>query len=165
MSRLQVTAQYAGVASRAVAAALDLGFILLSSTLLISVADVLSNVLLDVSVSDTSGVVASLALLAWAVTYTAVSTAVTGRTVGKAVVGLKIVARDGTPLRPGSALVRALTFLPSTSLAAVGLLMIAIHPRHRALHDLAAGTAVVYDWGDRPAELPAPLTAYLRDRV
>ena len=31
----------------------------------------------------------------------------------------------------------------------------------RALHDMLARTAVVYDWGERPAKLPAPLTRYL----
>ena len=26
---------------------------------------------------------------------------------------------------------------------------------------MIAGTAVVYDWGDRPAKLPAPMTRWL----
>jgi hypothetical protein len=30
----------------------------------------------------------------------------------------------------------------------------------RALHDVLAGSAVVYDWGDRPAEMPAPITRW-----
>lgn len=34
----------------------------------------------------------------------------------------------------------------------------------RALHDVIAGSAVVYDWGDRPAQLPAPLTRWLERR-
>jgi uncharacterized RDD family membrane protein YckC len=35
----------------------------------------------------------------------------------------------------------------------------------RALHDLIAGTAVVYDWGDRPAQMPAPLSSFIADRT
>jgi hypothetical protein len=29
------------------------------------------------------------------------------------------------------------------------------------MHDAAAGTVVVYDWGDRPAEMNAPLTKWV----
>ena len=44
-----------------------------------------------------------------------------------------------------------------------GVLGIVFDARQRALHDVAAKTAVVYDWGDRPAELPAPLSKWLTD--
>ncbi|MFD1249578.1 hypothetical protein ACFQ3F_17385 [Nocardioides ginsengisoli] len=37
----------------------------------------------------------------------------------------------------------------------------ATSPGHSLL-DLIARTAVVYDWGGRTAQLPDPLTAYLR---
>ena len=43
----------------------------------------------------------------------------------------------------------------------LGLVGIVIGKERRALHDVAAGTVVVYDWGDRPAEMPAPLTRWL----
>jgi hypothetical protein len=29
------------------------------------------------------------------------------------------------------------------------------------MHDAAAGSVVVYDWGDRPAEMSAPLTRWV----
>ena len=50
-----------------------------------------------------------------------------------------------------------LTFL-TFGIGFVGLL---IGRERRGLHDVIAGTAVVYDWGDRAAELPAPLTRFL----
>ena len=28
------------------------------------------------------------------------------------------------------------------------------------VHDVLAGSTVVYDWGDRPAEIPAPITRW-----
>jgi hypothetical protein len=31
----------------------------------------------------------------------------------------------------------------------------------RALHDLLAGSSVVYDWGGRPAEMPSPLARWI----
>jgi hypothetical protein len=36
----------------------------------------------------------------------------------------------------------------------LGVVPIAFHREHLALHDLIAGTAAAYDWGERPAELP-----------
>ncbi len=46
----------------------------------------------------------------------------------------------------------------------LGLAGIVLGKERRALHDVIAGTAVVYDWGDRPAEVPAPLTRWLERR-
>jgi hypothetical protein len=40
-----------------------------------------------------------------------------------------------------------------------------VQREHRALHDLIAGTAVVYDWGSRTAELPGPLSEFLARRA
>jgi uncharacterized RDD family membrane protein YckC len=39
-----------------------------------------------------------------------------------------------------------------------------VSPERRTLHDAAARTAVVYDWGDRPADIPAPLAAWIETR-
>jgi hypothetical protein len=39
-----------------------------------------------------------------------------------------------------------------------------IGTRHRALHDVAGGSVVVVDFGDRPAELPGPLSRFLDRR-
>jgi uncharacterized RDD family membrane protein YckC len=161
--RQEVSGRYGGAASRSVAAVVDLGVILLSSAVLVGLGEYVLHAFFDVSV-DPSGLAAAIALGAWAFVYTFAATTITGRTIGKALVGLVIVGPGSSPLSPPRAFVRALTFPLSTMFFGAGLLLILIHPRHRALHDLIAGTAVVYDWGDRPAELPAPLTAYLRDR-
>jgi hypothetical protein len=39
--------------------------------------------------------------------------------------------------------------------------MILFRRDHRGLHDVIAATAVVYDWGDRQAEMPGPLADFL----
>jgi hypothetical protein len=57
--------------------------------------------------------------------------------------------------------VRTLALPLSLVLFGVGFLLIPVRRDHRALHDLIAGTAVVYDWGDRPAEMPGPLADFL----
>ena len=43
----------------------------------------------------------------------------------------------------------------------IGLFMIVVQREHRSLHDLIAKTCVVYDWGDRSAEMPGPLSEFL----
>jgi hypothetical protein len=48
-------------------------------------------------------------------------------------------------------------------LLGLGLVGVVIGRERRALHDVFAGSVVVYDWGDRPAELPAPLTRWIAD--
>jgi uncharacterized RDD family membrane protein YckC len=78
------------------------------------------------------------------------------------VLGIKVVEKEGTPVRPRHAAIRALV-MPISIATVVGLLGIVFDARQRALHDVAAKTAVVYDWGDRPAELPAPLSKWLTD--
>jgi len=46
-------------------------------------------------------------------------------------------------------------------LLGLGLVGVVIGREHRALHDLAGRSAVVLDFGDRPAELPGPLSKFL----
>ena len=103
-------------------------------------------------------------LTAWSFLYFAVPLAVTGRTLGKAAVGLRIVRRDGTPLRPFQAVVRVLVLPVSLASFGLGLIGGVIGRHRRTLHDLVAGSAEVIDWGDRPAALPGPLTDWLARR-
>jgi uncharacterized RDD family membrane protein YckC len=66
----------------------------------------------------------------------------TGRTLGKQVMGLRIVRSDGSPLRFTRALLRALlcaSFFPA-------LLLALVNRRNRGLEDVAFGTVVTYDW-------------------
>jgi uncharacterized RDD family membrane protein YckC len=74
------------------------------------------------------------------------------------------VSRHGSPLTPRAAFVRVVTFPLSLAVFGLGLIGIVVGRERRALHDVLAGSAVVYDWGDRPAELPAPLTRWLAER-
>ena len=78
--------------------------------------------------------------------------------------GLRVGTGEGAPLPPGRALVRVLVFPLSTAALGLGLLGILVDRRRRAPHDLAAGSVVIHDRGDRPAELPGPLSAWLARR-
>jgi uncharacterized RDD family membrane protein YckC len=91
----------------------------------------------------------------WAFAYVAAQLAATGRTVGKALLGLMVVEAGGEPLRARDALVRTLVFPLSFLLFGVGFLLGLIRRDRRELHDLLAGTAVVYAWDASTAQLRA----------
>ena len=65
-----------------------------------------------------------------------------------------MVALDGTQVGAGHALIRVLVF-PFSFILGLGFLPIVFGRDRRALHDAAAGTIEIYDWGDRTAVLPA----------
>jgi uncharacterized RDD family membrane protein YckC len=82
--------------------------------------------------------------------------AIWGQTIGKRLLGTKVVNIDGEPLRPWQAVVRFATYgVPSLVFTAVGLRFVAgtwslivlapvlRPPWHRGLHDLAARTIVI----------------------
>ena len=96
---------------------------------------------------------AGLVLVIWAFVYCAYPLAVSGRTFGMAVVGLRAVRRDGTELGGWHAVVRVLVFPLSFALFCFGFLLILLRRDRRALHDLIAGSAVVYSWNARAARL------------
>ncbi|HTN81290.1 MAG TPA: RDD family protein [Acidimicrobiales bacterium] len=94
-----------------------------------------------------------LLLAGWAFFYCAYSLAAGGRTLGMAIVGLRAVGRDGDNLTGKQAVIRVLVTPLSFVLFFAGIWLILIRRDRRALHDLIAGTAVVYGWDARAARL------------
>ncbi len=161
-ARLQVTGHYAGAVGRAAAAIVDIGLVFALFTLGLAGLDLLTRVILDVSITgNRSGLGWVIGFAVWAFTYMFVCLALAGRTPGKWLVGVRIVCADGSTLTIRRALVRTLVFPLSALLFGLGFIMIIFQREHRALHDLIAGTVVVYDWGGRAAELPGPLSAFI----
>jgi uncharacterized RDD family membrane protein YckC len=66
-----------------------------------------------------------------------------GGGLGKRMMGLRVLSKDGEPIGPGRALARALGWLLSTPLCNFGFLVALLRADNRALHDLLAGTVVV----------------------
>jgi uncharacterized RDD family membrane protein YckC len=145
---------YAGIVTRLAAFAIDVLVVTTLYTVGGNVIEYLLSSLLgkDVSFSD-APVLSVVALAAWLLIYFAYPIAVGGRTLGMAIVGLEVVAKDGRPVGARRAVVRTL-FLPlSLILLGIGILIILVNRQRRALHDLIAGTAVVYSWDARAARL------------
>jgi uncharacterized RDD family membrane protein YckC len=160
-----MSGRYAGPVSRLGALGLDLFVISWTFALLWAGATYLFDVLFGGSGDGTSdgwfGVVCIVVYGFW---YFWFSQALTGRTLSQTLFGLKVVRTDGSPLKPGAAAVRTVTLPFSFVLFGLGALLALVDRRRRALQDVVAGSAVVYDWGDRPAALPAPLTQFLDQR-
>jgi uncharacterized RDD family membrane protein YckC len=89
----------------------------------------------------------------WSFFYVAAQLAATGRTVGKALLGLMVVEAGGQSVRARRALLRTAVFPLSFLLFGVGFLLGLIRRDRRELHDLLAATAVVYAWDASTAEL------------
>jgi len=105
----------------------------------------------DLTLPADNSVLWLVGLGVWVFIYFAGSWAVAAKTPGMAVLGLRVVARDGGELRPGQAVIRALTFPLGALLLGIGYIGIVIGRERRALHDVFAGTTVVYDWDARAA--------------
>jgi len=72
-----------------------------------------------------------------------------GKSVGKAVMGLRIVRPDGTTPGLWRCLLRYIGYGISALLCFAGFFWIAIDNRRRAWHDHLASTYVIYDWQAR----------------
>lgn len=157
--RLTVTGHYAGAVSRAAATAVDGLIVLGSFTIGLAGLDLLTTAFWGTSLRRSWPVAIALPGLAFC--YAFGFLAIAARTPGQGIAGLRVVRSDGGTIRPGQAFLRVAVFPLSVLPAGLGFAPILFQREHRALHDLIAGTAVVYDWGDRPAQLPGPLSGYL----
>jgi uncharacterized RDD family membrane protein YckC len=159
-----VSGQYAGPVSRLAAYVVDAFLITAMFGLIVAAATYVIDLVSNLTVEADDGLGWLVAYGFWAFLYMWVGLAVAGRTVGMLLAGIKVVTREGRPLPPGSAAVRVVTLPLSFLLFGLGLVGIVIGRERRALHDVLARSAVVYDWGDRPAELPAPLSRWIAER-
>jgi uncharacterized RDD family membrane protein YckC len=158
------TGHYAGPVSRACAMFLDVVLVVGSYALAYAGVDILMRAFFHTTLGKRTEPFAMATLVIGAFLYFAVSLTLTGRTAGKAVAGLRVTTSEGSPISARSALVRTLVFPFSLLLFGLGLWGIVLGRKHRSLHDAAADTVVIYDWGGRDAQLPAPLTAFLARR-
>jgi uncharacterized RDD family membrane protein YckC len=145
---------YAGSVSRLLAFILD---VLVSAGLFalgLAVTSLAAQVVTGHPVSwNRTNIVVAIILGAWEFFYFAYSWAASGRTFGMAVLGVRVVQADGGALGPWRGVLRAVVFPLSFLFFGLGFLGILVQREHRALHDLLAGTAVVYAWDARAARL------------
>ena len=99
-------------------------------------------------------ILAFVTLTAWEFIYFTYQWAVSGKTLGMAILGLQVVTKEGGPVSGRQAVRRTigLGFTLFFTLG-IGFLGIVYQRERRALNDFIAGTAVVYDWDARAARL------------
>jgi uncharacterized RDD family membrane protein YckC len=136
---------YAGIASRAVALALDVLIadlvVLLGGALLALVGSLVGDVRLD----TVGKLLAAAAWTAVVVSYFVVFWTSAGQTPGMRALGLRVTTTSGGAVGLGRALVRVVGLGLAIVPLFAGFLPVLVDDRRRALQDFMAGTVVVYD--------------------
>jgi uncharacterized RDD family membrane protein YckC len=153
-NRESLQGHYAGFASRFTAYIVDAGtstvvFMLALAAISFAVGVVTSKSI-NWSRNDTW---VGIAYVAWLFIYFAYSWAASGKTFGMALLGVRVARSDGADAGPRRAVVRTLALPLSFLLFGLGFLGIILGRERQALHDVIAGTVVIYSWDARAARL------------
>ena len=97
--------------------------------------------------------VTGLFFVGWLFLYYAYPWSVSGKTLGMALFGIRVVRGNGAAATARNGILRTLTLPLSFLTLGLGFLPIITGRHRRPLHDLIAGTAVVYSWDARGARL------------
>jgi len=151
---------YAGFVSRLGAFIVDVCIIVLIFAVAGDVIEYVVNAVSNQHFTFSQIPILSVALLVvFSFVYCAYPLAMSGRTLGMTLLGLRVVRDDGSVLDGKHAVVRVLAFPLSILTLGIGILLILLRRDRCALHDLIADTAVVYEWnlrrhGVRPSSTP-----------
>ncbi len=147
--------RYAGAASRFAAYAVDIVVSWAAFTLGLAGISFAIKIVTGRSVSWHLGgtIAVGVVFAVWELTYFGYCWATAGRTPGMTLLGLRVIRADGEDLDPWRGVLRSLVFPLSIIACGLGFVGILVQRDRRALHDLLAGTAVVYSWDARAARL------------
>ena len=153
-TRVSFQGCYAGIASRFAGYVVDAGtstavFMLALAALSFAIS-VVTGKSINWSRNDTW---IGITYLAWLFIYFAYSWAASGKTFGMAVLGVRVTRSDGADAGARRAVIRTLAVPLSFLLCGLGFLGIILGRDRRALHDVIAGTVVIYSWDARAARL------------
>ena len=152
--RESLQGKYAGFASRFAAFAADAGVSVGVFMLALAAVSFAARVLTGTDIAWNRGNIwVIIAYAVWAFVYFAYSWAASGRTPGMALFGVRVVTDDGGYASGRRAVTRTLALPLSFLFLGLGFVGILLGDRRRALHDVIAGTAVIYSWDARAARL------------
>ena len=83
--------------------------------------------------------------LVFSVVYFTAAWSKSGQTLGKIVVGIKVVGKDGQPPSGGKALLRYLGYILNGLALSIGFVWVAVDRKRQGWHDKIAGTYVIRD--------------------
>jgi uncharacterized RDD family membrane protein YckC len=145
---------YAGAVSRLAAFAADVGISWGLFTAAVALLSVATQLFGGTTVSLTHHqILAIVAVAIWEYLYFSYSWAVSGKTVGMALLGLQVVTAEGGRMTARQAALRTLGLVLCFLTLGIGFLGILFQRNRRGLQDLVAGTSVVYSWDARAARL------------
>ena len=146
--------QYAGAVTRLVAFAIDVGVSWGLFLLGLAATNFTVNLITGHSVNFTKHNLIYLALATfWFFFYFSYQCSLGGKTIGMALVGIRVVSADGSGVTGRQAALRTLCLPLSFLFFGLGFLGILTSPNRHALHDYLAKTAVVYSWDARAARM------------
>ena len=136
---------YAGLVSRAVALAIDAVALTIGFAVASGVLGLILSLFTAVEVSSPGAVLGAAAMWSLVVGgYFVLFWTLTGETPGMRLMALRVIDRDGGPLGFGQALLRLVGAILAAIPFFAGYLLILVDDRRRGLHDMIAGTTVVY---------------------
>jgi uncharacterized RDD family membrane protein YckC len=145
---------YAGAVSRLVAFGADVGILWGLYLLLQGLANTAIRLITGHPYTITNHRILALVILViWLFFYFAYQWAVSGKTLGMAILGVQVVTVDGGPIAVRQAILRTIGLGLCILTLGIGFLGIIFQRERRALDDFVAKTAVVYDWDARAAHL------------
>ena len=151
--------EYAGLATRTVAFAVDAAIInLVAWGVAAVVALGLSLLKVPDDVVTVMAVIGAVIAVGWAISYFAYFWSATGQTPGDRLLGIQVVqAGGGEPPHLGRAVVRVLCLPLAAIPLCAGFLMILVDRRRRALQDVVVGTVVIYVREPEPVPTHVPV--------
>jgi uncharacterized RDD family membrane protein YckC len=153
-ARESLQGRYAGFASRFLSFVVDM--IVVTAVFLLALAAIwfAARILTGTDLAFHRGDIwVIIAYVVWGFIYFARSWGASGRTAGMALFGVQVVRDDGGDVSERKAALRTLVFPLSFLFLGLGFLGIVFGDRRRALHDVIAGTTVIYSWDARAARL------------
>jgi uncharacterized RDD family membrane protein YckC len=154
VARESFQGHYAGFASRFLSFVVDMIIITAIFLLVLAAISFAATVLTGKTIAFHRGDIwVIIGYVVWAFIYFARSWGANGRTAGMALFGVQVVRDDGGDVSERKAALRTLVFPLSFLLLGLGFLGIVFGDRRRALHDVLAGTTVIYSWDARAARL------------
>ena len=153
-ARVSLQGHYAGFASRFGAFVVDVVVLTAIYLLILAafsfVASIVTGKHVNFNRNDTWVVVG---YVVWAFIYFSYWWGLNGKTAGGGLFGVQVLTEDGRDVSGQRAIGRTLAFPLSFLILCLGFLGILLGDRRRALHDVIAGTVVVYSWDARAARL------------
>jgi uncharacterized RDD family membrane protein YckC len=145
---------YAGAVSRLAAFAGDVGASWGLYTLGVALLNAAAKLVTGHSFTlSNHRIAAGAVLFGWEFIYFSYQWAVSGKTLGMAVLGIQVVTRQGAPISPRQAFLRTIGLGLTLLTLGIGFLGIVYSRERRGLDDAIAGTSVVYSWDARAARL------------